>query len=63
MGLELLNQVTPIFLASLKFIRYVSVCPIVRHHLLGRHLNACNAIDNHNMMRQSDLGIYGYWVT
>ena len=32
----------------------VSVRPIVCPHLLGRYLNACNAIDNQNRMRQSD---------
>ena len=41
----------------------VSVFLVVRPHLLGRHLNACNAIDNHNMMWQSDLALYKYWVT
>ena len=35
----------------------VSVCPVVRPHLLGRYFNACNAIDNHNRMRQSDLSL------
>ena len=33
----------------------VSVRPIVSPHLLGRYFNACNAIENHNSMRQSDL--------
>ena len=41
----------------------VSVCPIVRTHFLGSYFNACNAIDNHNIMRQSDLAIDKYWVT
>ena len=40
----------------------VSVCPIVCTHLLGRHSNTCNAIDNHNRMRQYDLDIDKYWV-
>ena len=26
------------------------------------NFNACNAIDNHNMMRQSDLSLEKYWV-
>ena len=35
----------------------VSVRPVVRPHLLGRYFNACNAIENHNRMRQSDLSL------
>ena len=30
---------------------HVSVCLVVRPHLLDRYFNACNAIDNHNMIR------------
>ena len=41
----------------------VSVRPVVRPHLLGRYFNACNAIENHNRMRQSDLLLEKYWVT
>ena len=41
----------------------VYVCPVVHTHLLGRYFNACNAIDNHNRMRQSDLPLDKYWVT
>ena len=40
-----------------------SVCPVVRPHLPGRHLNDCNAIDNHNRMQNYDLEIYKYWIT
>ena len=36
---------------------------VVSHHLLGRCFNACNSIDNHNMMRQSDIALEKYWVT
>ena len=32
----------------------VSVHPVVCPHLLGRYFNACNAIDNHNKMRQGN---------
>ena len=35
----------------------VSVRPVVHTHFLGRYLNACNAIDNHNRMRQSDIAL------
>ena len=42
---------------------YVYVRPVVRPCLLGRYLNACNAIGNHNRMRQSDLSLDKYWVT
>ena len=38
----------------------VSVCPVVRPHFLGRCFNACNEIDNHNRMRQSDLALDKY---
>ena len=41
----------------------VSVHPVVHHHLLGRYLNTCNTIDNHNRMWQSDIALYKYWVT
>ena len=38
----------------------VSVCPFVHPHLLCRYFNVCNAIDNHNRMRQSDLLLEKY---
>ena len=41
----------------------VSVRPVVCPHLLGRYFNACNSIDNHNRIRQSDLSLDKYWVT
>ena len=41
----------------------VSVRPVVRPHLLGRYFNACNAIENHNRMRQSDPVLEKYWMT
>ena len=41
----------------------VSVRPIFHPHLLGRYFNACNAKDNHNRMRKSDLSLEEYWVT
>ena len=41
----------------------VSVRPVVCPHLLGRYFNACNVIDNHNWMRQSDPSLEKYWVT
>ena len=41
----------------------VSVRPVVHPHLLVRYFNACNAIDNHNRMRQSDTLLEKYWVT
>ena len=41
----------------------VSVRPVVHPCLLVRYSNACNAIDNHNRMRQSDLSLEKYWVT
>ena len=41
----------------------VSVLPVVCPHLLGRYFNACNAIYNHNRMRQYDLLLDKYWVT
>ena len=38
----------------------VSVFPVVRPYLLGRYFNACNVIDNHNKMRQSDIALEKY---
>ena len=35
----------------------VSVRPVVCPHLLGSYFNACNEIENHNRMRQSDLSL------
>ena len=37
--------------------------PVVHHYLLGRYFNACNAIDNHNRIRLSDIALDKYWVT
>ena len=36
----------------------VDVLSVVCTHLLSRYFNACNTIDNHNRMRQSDLVLY-----
>ena len=41
----------------------VSVRPAVCPLLIGRYFNACNAIDNHNRMWQSNLALEKYWVT
>ena len=41
----------------------VSVRPVVLPHFIGRYFNACNKIENHNSMRQSDLALDKYWVT
>ena len=41
----------------------VYICPIVIPHLLGRYFNACNAIYNHNKIRQYYLALEKYWVT
>ena len=40
----------------------VSIHPFVRTNFLGRYLNSCNTIDNHNRMRMSDLEPNKYWV-
>ena len=32
-------------------------------HVIGRNFSACNAIDNHNRMSQSDVALEKYWVT
>ena len=37
------------------FFSNVSVRPVVCPRLIGGHFNECNAIDHHNIMRQSDL--------
>ena len=39
------------------------VRPVVRTHFLGRYFNACNAIDNQNIIRQYYLAVDKYWVT
>ena len=41
----------------------VSIHPVVCPHLIVRYSNACNAIEIHNSMRQSDLALDKYWVT
>ena len=41
----------------------VSVRPVVFPHLLGRYFNACNALENHNRMPQSDMALEKYWIT
>ena len=41
----------------------VFVCPVVRPHLIGSYFNACNMIDNHNRIRQSDIALEKYFVT
>ena len=41
----------------------ISVNPVVRPHLLGKHFNAYNSIDNHNRMRKSGILLKKYWVT
>ena len=41
----------------------VFVRPVVRPHFLGRHFNACNSIDNHNRILQSDIALESYLVT
>ena len=62
-GAELLNQVIPIYLVFLTFIFNVSVRPVVCPQFLDRHFIACNAMDDHDIMRQSHLAIEKYWVT
>ena len=47
--MKVLNQGISIYLFY-----NVSIRPVVHPNLLGRYLNACNEIDNHNRMRQSD---------
>ena len=39
------------------------VQPVVRPHLLGRYFNACNSIENHNRLRQSDSALDKYRLT
>ena len=41
----------------------VYVSPAFHLHFIGRYFNACNAIDNHNRMRQSENFLDKYWVT
>ena len=62
-GMEVLIQVIPIYPVFLKFNSNVYILPAVCTHILSRYLNACNAIDNHNRIRQYDIAIDIYWVT
>ena len=39
----------------------VSVHPVVRPRLLGSYFNSCDAIQNKNSMRQSELALDKYW--
>ena len=41
----------------------VSVRPVLCSQFIGRYFNYCNAIDNYNRMRQSDIALEKYWVT
>ena len=41
----------------------VSVCPVVHPHLLRIYFNACNEIEHHNMVQQSDKALDKYWVS
>ena len=41
----------------------VYVRPLVHPHLLGRYFDTCNAIDNQNRIRKSDITLEKYWVT
>ena len=41
----------------------VSIHPVVRPNLLGSYFNACNEIENHNIMHKSELFLYKYWLT
>ena len=43
--------------------RIVSILLFVHPHMLCRHFNAFNKIDNNNRMRQSDPELEKYWVT
>ena len=41
----------------------VSFLPVVLPNLIGRYFNAFNAIDNQNIIQQSDLALDKYCVT
>ena len=41
----------------------MTIHSLIFPRLLGRYFNACNAIENHNRMRQSDIAQEKYWVT
>ena len=51
-------------LSNLPDIYYnVSVNPVVCPQFLGKYFNSCNALDNNNRMRKSDLALDKYWIT
>ena len=50
----------PIYLVSLTFFLMFMFAP---PKFLGGYFNSCNAIDNQNRIRKSDLALNKYWVT
>ena len=62
-GPEVLIQVIPVFIFPTDTYYNVSIFPVVFTHYLVRYFNACNEIDNQNMMFQSDLVLEKYRVT
>ena len=60
--MEVLNQVIPIYLVSLKIYSNVSVHPFFLTHFIGIYFKYYNIIDNHNIMQQSILALEKYWV-
>ena len=41
----------------------VYICPVLCTHFMGSYFSACNAIDNHNIIRKYDIAQQKYWVT
>ena len=41
----------------------VYIIPFDHPNMIGRYLNACNLMYNHNRVRPSDLALEKYWVT
>ena len=41
----------------------VYICPVIFRRVIGRHFSACNAIENHNSTRQSDVALDKFWAT
>ena len=41
----------------------VSICTVPPPQVIGRYFSACNEIENHNRMRESDIALDKYWLT
>ena len=62
-GLEVLCQVFPYLSCYPENCYNISICPIFRPRIIGRHFSTCNEIGTHNMMLQYGIPLEKYRVT